>query len=85
MFELSNNFADEKSQELLFKEEFWEEIAISLVNAIIECTTSQAKHLTKMTTTFREMKKEILDYIARQVSCSPEERWYGGIYCLYWG
>lgn len=60
MLEMSSYFSEKSSQQLLLDVDFWEDVAISMHNAILECSTDNKKEVTKMTTKYRGMKAELL-------------------------
>ena len=64
MLEYSTYFGDPDSHAILFDELFWDEIAVTQVNAIAECTTTLANNLKKMSESYQKKRHQILDEIA---------------------
>lgn len=66
MLELSNNFTTKESQKLLFNVDFWEEVSITQVNAILECSAATNKEVASMVKRYRQKRNDIVFYVGSQ-------------------
>ena len=58
-------FVNEEDRVVLFNEEFWQQVSVSIVNAISLCFTSNRKEVKKMSHKYRLMEKKIIETIGK--------------------
>jgi len=58
-------FVNEEDRVVLFNREFWQQVSVSIVNAISLCFTSNRKEVKKMSHKYRLMEKKIIETIGK--------------------
>ena len=58
-------FVNEEDRLVLFNNEFWQQVSVSIVNAISLCFTSNRKEVKKMSHKYRLMEKKIIETIGK--------------------
>ena len=58
-------FVNEEDRVVLFNNEFWQQVSVSIVNAISLCFTSNRKEVKKMSHKYRLMEKKIIETIGK--------------------